>query len=182
MRVLTEGQRHGAVCRAAEGAINLSQLQAADRGVQSGLPPQRATGGNLPTAPVTEPPFGEGEGDFPIRADRHRWHQPAAEQAGGSGEPPLLQAQFAQAPQPGLAFHPARIAERDLPASQGQRPRQSFKPFAMPVDRLRLAAPDAAAEVAHLTPGGSMGVSRRAGAVAASTTDRAPAAVHRRSL
>ncbi|STT84117.1 Uncharacterised protein [Klebsiella pneumoniae] len=42
MRVLTESQRHGAVHRTAEGAINLGQLQAADRGVQSGLPPLRA--------------------------------------------------------------------------------------------------------------------------------------------
>lgn len=44
MRVLTESQRHGAVHRTAEGAINLGQLQAADRGVQSGLPPLRASG------------------------------------------------------------------------------------------------------------------------------------------
>lgn len=65
MRVLTESQRHGAVHRTAEGAINLGQLQAADRGVQSGLPPLRASGDDMPAASVAEPPFGQAEGDLP---------------------------------------------------------------------------------------------------------------------
>lgn len=65
MRVLTESQRHGAVHRTAEGAINLGQLQAADRRVQSGLPPLRASGDDMPAASVAEPPFGQAEGDLP---------------------------------------------------------------------------------------------------------------------
>ncbi|SSM36150.1 Uncharacterised protein [Klebsiella pneumoniae] len=90
MRVLTESQRHGAVHRTAEGAINLGQLQAADRRVQSGLPPLRASGDDMPAASVAEPPFGQAEGDLPRGLDGHSRHQPAAEQAGGGGEPPLL--------------------------------------------------------------------------------------------
>ena len=69
MRVLTESQRHGAVHRTAEGAINLGQLQAADRGVQSGLPPLRASGDDMPAASVAEPPFGQAEGDLPRGLD-----------------------------------------------------------------------------------------------------------------
>ena len=90
MRILAEGQRHGAVRRTAEGAINLGQLQAADRGVQSGLPPLRASGDDMPAASVAEPPFGQAEGDLPRGLDGHSRHQPAAEHAGGGGEPPLL--------------------------------------------------------------------------------------------
>ena len=64
MRVLTESQRHGAVRRTAEGAINPAS-SAADRGVQSGLPPLRASGDDMPAASVAEPPFGQAEGDLP---------------------------------------------------------------------------------------------------------------------
>ena len=90
MRILAEGQRHGAVRRTAEGAINLGQLQAADRGVQSGLTPLRASGGDLSAAPLAEVRFGQAESDLSLGADGHGRHQPAAEQAGGGGEPPLL--------------------------------------------------------------------------------------------